>query len=126
MSRTFPPFPDGSGDANRNEEIPIDPPAGNLPINSNVVNQTDEALDPPETMRAQESPDLMLTDSILGNNDPMDFNNDPSPFVQNKAITPPVIDETSSGRQAPGRSIPNLRTPNTYDAFLDDAPLNFG
>ncbi|RCV30511.1 hypothetical protein SETIT_6G101100v2 [Setaria italica] len=123
---TFPPFHDGFGADNRNEEIPIDRPPGNLPVNSNVVNQTDEALDPPETMRAQESPGLMLTDSILGNDEPMDFNNDPSPFVQNKAITPPVIDETSSaGRQAPGRSIPNLQTPNTYDAFVDDAPLNF-
>ncbi|CAL4997880.1 unnamed protein product [Urochloa decumbens] len=126
---TFPPFHDDFGaDNNRNEEIPIDSPPGNLPVNSNVVNQTDAALDPPETMREAplESPGLMLTESILGNNDPMDLDNDRSPFVQNKVISPPVIDETSSaGRQAPGRSILNLQTPNTYDAFVDDAPLNF-
>ncbi|RLN03501.1 sister chromatid cohesion 1 protein 3-like [Panicum miliaceum] len=124
---TFPPFDDGFGaDNNRNEEIPIHPPPGNLPVDSNVINQTDEALDPPETMRAHESPGLMLTEPILGNDDPMDLNSDPSPFVQNKVITPPVIDETSSaGRQAPERSIANLRTPNTYDAFADDALLNF-
>jgi len=124
---TFPPFDDGFGvDNNRNEEIPIGPPPGNLPVDSNVINQTDEALDPPETMRAHESPGLMLTEPILGNDDPMDLNSDPSPFVQNKVITPPVIDETSSaGRQAPERSTANLRTPNTYDAFADDALLNF-
>ncbi|CAO2189046.1 unnamed protein product [Urochloa humidicola] len=125
---TFPPFHDGFGaDNNRNEEIRMDSPPGNLPVNSNVVNQTDEALDLPETMREAplESPGLMLTESILGNNDPMDLDNDPSPFVQNKVISPPVIDETSAGRQTPGRLIPNLRTPNTYDAFVDDAPLNF-
>ncbi|CAO2210557.1 unnamed protein product [Urochloa humidicola] len=126
---TFPPFHDGFGaDNNRNEEMPMDSPPGNLPVNSNVVNQTDEALDPLETMREAplESPGLMLTESILGNNDPMDLDNDPSPFVQKKVISPPVIDETSSaGRQAPGRSIPNLRTPSTYGAFVDDAPLNF-
>ena len=103
------------------------PPPGNLPVDSNVINQTDKALDPPETMRAHESPGLMLTEPILGNDDPMDLNSDPSPFVQNKVITPPVIDETSSaGRQAPERSNANLRTPNTFDAFADDALPNFG
>ncbi|PUZ50854.1 hypothetical protein GQ55_6G098300 [Panicum hallii var. hallii] len=124
---TLPPFDDGFGaDNNRNEEIPIDPPPGNLPVDSNVINQTDEALDPPETMRAHESPGLMLTKPILGDDDPMDLNSDLSPFVQNKVITPPVIEETSSaGRQAPESYIANLRTPNTYDAFADDALLNF-
>jgi cohesin complex subunit SCC1 len=74
-----------------------------------------------------ESPHLKLTESILGNDDPMDLDHDSSPFVQNKAITPPVIDETTSaGQQVPGRSISNLRTPSTFDAFVDDGPLNFG
>lgn len=129
MHRRFPPFHDGFGaDNNRNEEIPIDPP-GNLPVNYNVANQADETLDPPETMREapQESPGMMLTEAILGNDDPMDLNNDNSPFVPNKAITPLVAAETSSaGGQAPGRSNTNLKTPHTYDAFVDDAPINFG
>ncbi|KAF8654911.1 hypothetical protein HU200_061340 [Digitaria exilis] len=124
----FPPFHDGFGaDSNRNEEIPIDHPPDNLPVNSNAENQADQALDPPETMREapRESPGPMLTESVLGNDDPMDLDNDNSPFVQNKAITPPVAVETSAGGQAPGRSNPNLQTPHTYDAFIDDPPINF-
>ncbi|KAJ1256153.1 hypothetical protein BS78_K076300 [Paspalum vaginatum] len=124
-----PPFPDGFGTNNNpNEEIPIDPPPGNSPVNSNVVNQIEGALDPQETMREapHESPGLMLTEPILGNDDPMDLNFDSSPFVQNKVITPPVIGETSSsGRQVLDISIPNLRTSSPYDAFVGDAPLNF-
>ncbi|AQK40660.1 Sister chromatid cohesion 1 protein 3-like [Zea mays] len=126
---TSPPFHDGFGANNDpNEEAPIDRPIGNSPVNSNIANLTDGALDPPEKMREapHEFPHLKLTESILGNDDPMDLDHDSSPFVQNKAITPPVIDETTSaGRQVPGRSISNLRAPNTFDAFADDAPLNF-
>lgn len=127
--RTCPPFDDGFGpNNNHNEEAPIDPPMGNSPVNSNIANQIDGALDPPEKMREapHESPHL-LTESILGN-DPMDLDHDSSPFVQNKAITPPVIEETTSAsRQVPGRSIPNLQTPSTFDAFVDDdARVNSG
>ncbi|CAD6265715.1 unnamed protein product [Miscanthus lutarioriparius] len=129
LDETSPPFHDGFGaNNNPNEEAPIDPPIGNSPVNSNIANQTDGALDPPEKMREapHESPHLKLTESILGNDDPMDLDHDSSPFVQNKAITPPVIDETTSaGRQVPGRSISNLGTPSTFDAFVDDGLLNF-
>lgn len=125
---TSPPFPYGFGTNNNpNEEIPIDPPLGNSPVNSNVLNQIDGALDPPETMREapHESPGLKLTESILGKDDPMDLNHDSSLFVENKATTSPVIGGTSSvGRQVPERSIPNLRTPSTYGAFVDNLPLN--
>lgn len=129
MFRTSPPFHDGYGaNNNPNEEAPIDLPIGNSPVNSNIANLTDGALDPPEKMREapHDSPHLKLAESIFRNDDPMNLDHDSSPFVQNKAITPPVIDETSAGRQVPGTSIPNFQTPSTFDAFVDDAPLNFG
>ncbi|XP_062191089.1 sister chromatid cohesion 1 protein 3-like isoform X2 [Phragmites australis] len=120
----FPPFDDGFGENdNHNDEIP---PPGNLPVNSNTKNQTDGAQDPPEKMReaSQEGPGLNLTDLIIGNDDPMEVNQGSSPFVQNKVISPPVIDEISSAdQQIPGRSIPNLRTPTIYDPFDDDNQL---
>lgn len=130
MFRTSHPLDGGFGaNNNSNEETPIDPSISNSPVNCNRANQTDGALDPPEKMREapHESPHLMLIESIIGNDDPMNLNHDASPFVQNKAITPPVIDETSSaGQQVLGRSIPNLQTPSTFDAFVDDTPLNLG
>ncbi|XP_062195085.1 sister chromatid cohesion 1 protein 3-like isoform X2 [Phragmites australis] len=125
---TFPPFGDGFGDGfgendNPNDEIP---PPGNLAANSNTEGQADGAQDSPEKMReaAQEGPGLNLTESIIGNDDPMEVNNDSSPFVQNKVITPPIIGEISStGRQIPGGSIPNIRTPSTYGDFDHDNQL---
>ncbi|KAL6638742.1 hypothetical protein ACP70R_023601 [Stipagrostis hirtigluma subsp. patula] len=124
---TLPPFGDDFG-ANNNpsDEVHVDPSSGNLQANSNIKNQTDGAQDPPEKMReaSQERPGLNF-ESILGNDDPMELDQDTSPFVQK--VTPPVIDGTSSaGQQVPGRSIPNLRTSTTFNAFEDDPPLNFG
>ncbi|KAL6842305.1 hypothetical protein ACP4OV_027953 [Aristida adscensionis] len=123
----FPPFGDDFG-ANNNpsDEVCVDPSAGILPANPSTENQTDRAQDPPEIMReaSQEERGLNFTESIFGNDEPMDVNQD-SPFVQ-KVISPPVIGGTSSAsQQIPGGSILNQRTSTTSGAFEDDPPLNF-
>ncbi|PVH36556.1 hypothetical protein PAHAL_6G100800 [Panicum hallii] len=122
---TFPRFDDGFGASNTlSDEIPLDPP-GNMPENPNIENPPDGAHDPPEIMREapQEGPGH-FTDSVFGNDDPMVVDQDSSPFVQNKVITPPSMDGTSSaGQQLAGIYVP-LQTPNTYDLIDDVRPLN--
>ena len=97
MSRTFPRFDDDFGANNTlSDEIPLDPP-GNMPENPNIENPSNGAYDPPEIMREapREGPDH-FTDSVFRNDDPMVVDQDSSPFVQNKVITPPSMDGTSS------------------------------
>ncbi|KAL6615047.1 hypothetical protein ACP70R_037317 [Stipagrostis hirtigluma subsp. patula] len=121
---TFPPFGDGFGEINEtNDEMP--PTPRNLPVNS-TENQEDGGQDPPEKMReaSQETPGLNFIESIIGNDDPMEMNQDSSLFVQNKVITPPTVEISSTGQQITGRSVPNIRTQTTCDAFEDYAPQN--
>jgi len=127
MSRTFPRFDDGFGASNTlSDEIPLDPP-GNMPENPNIENPSNGAYDPPEIMREapREGPDH-FTDSVFRNDDPMVVDQDSSPFVQNKVITPPSMDGTSSaGQQLAGIYVP-LQTPITCDLIDDVRPLNSG
>jgi len=127
MSRTFPRFDDDFGANNTlSDEIPLDPP-GNMPENTNIENPSNGAYDPPEIMREapREGPDH-FTDSVFRNDDPMVVDQDSSPFVQNKVITPPSMDGTSSaGQQLAGIYVP-LQTPNTCDLIDDVRPLNSG
>ncbi|RLN04301.1 hypothetical protein C2845_PM13G08890 [Panicum miliaceum] len=122
---TFPRFDDGFGASNTlSDKIPLEPP-GNMPENPNIENPSDGAHDPPEIMREapREGPDH-FTDSVFGNDDPMVVDQDSSPFVQNKVITPPSMDGTSSaGQPLAGIYVP-LQTPNTCDLIDDVRPLN--
>ncbi|CAO2201240.1 unnamed protein product [Urochloa humidicola] len=124
-SGTFPRFDDGFGANNTlSDEIPVDPPPGNMPENPNIENPSDGAQDTPEIMREapQEGPEHFI-DSVFGNDDPMVVDQDPSPFVQNK-VTPASMDGTSSaGQKLAGIHVP-LQTPNTYDPIDDARPLN--
>jgi hypothetical protein len=123
----LPPFGDDfSASKNASDEIPVDPSQGNLPVNSDFEPPTDGAQDQPERMReaSQEDPMLDLTDLIHRDDDPMEV--DPSPFVQKKVFPSPILDETSSGQQIPGTSIPNPQTSNTYDYFEDGEQSAFG
>ncbi|CAL4997879.1 unnamed protein product [Urochloa decumbens] len=125
-SGTFARFDDGFGANNTlSGEIPVDPPPGNVPENRNIENPSDGAQDTPEMMREapREGPEH-FTDSVFGNDDPMVVDQDSSPFVQNKVITPTSMDGTSStGQQLAGIHVP-LQTPNTSDHIDDARPLN--
>ncbi|KAF8701308.1 hypothetical protein HU200_033637 [Digitaria exilis] len=126
LMRTFPRFDDCFAASNTtSDDIPLDPPPGNMP--PIIENPLDGPQDPPEVMREapKEGPDH-FTDSVFGNDDPMVVDKDSSPFVLNKADTPPAMDGTSSAaQQLAGRCIP-LQTPNTCDLIDDAKPLNSG
>lgn len=110
---------------NANEGIPADPSPVNLPVNP--VTPTNGSEDQPEKMRAASGgPILDLRELIHGDDDPMEVDPSPSPFVPGKIITSPVIDGTSAGQQIPGGSDPNHQTSSTYDSFDDGEQSAFG
>ncbi|GJN35102.1 hypothetical protein PR202_gb23835 [Eleusine coracana subsp. coracana] len=104
---------------NANEEIPIYPSPGNVPLNYETP--TVGAQDPPEKMRDGSGGPILDFPEIITNedDDPMDVDPSPSPFVQRKIITSPVIEEPSAGQQLPGTSVPSPQTSNTFDPFED-------
>ncbi|GJN09756.1 hypothetical protein PR202_ga27789 [Eleusine coracana subsp. coracana] len=104
---------------NANEEIHIYPSPGNVPLNFETT--TVGAQDPPEKMRDGSGGPILDFPEIITNedDDPMDVDPSPSPFVQKKIITSPVIEEPFAGQQLPGTSVPSPQTLNTFDPFED-------